>query len=221
MSQIMNAITEIAQIALDWCFSITGNYGLAIILFTVLFTAILTPTRFASVKQAKATQLLQPQINEINEKFKGNPEKINAATQELWKKYGINPLAGCLPTLLQLPIFIAVLSVFRNISFPEGAASAFLWINNLAEIDPYRILPILAGVASYLQSWASGLTKDPRQKTTVLMMPAMMTWICWSQPASLGIYWAVSQLSYMAQQMILSKFITVAPIAEATEVTKK
>lgn len=214
MSQIMSLITDVAQKALDWCFAITGNYGWAIVLFTILFTALLTPTRFASIKQQKATQQLQPKIDEINQKFKNDPEKINLATQELWKKYGINPLAGCLPTLLQLPIFIAVLAVFRNISFPDGAASSFFWIQNLAEVDSYRILPLLAGAASYLQSVASGLTKDPKQKTTVLMMPAMMTWICWNQPASLGIYWAVSQLAYMAQHLIISPLIKVEPIAE-------
>ncbi|NLN84123.1 MAG: YidC/Oxa1 family membrane protein insertase [Firmicutes bacterium] len=213
MGQIMQTITNLAQVSLDWCYKLTGNYGWAIILFTILFTALLTPTRVASIKQQKLNQLLQPELDEINAKFKGNPEKQNAATQELWKKYGFNPLAGCLPTLLQMPIFFAVLAVFRNINYPEGAASAFFWIQNLAEVDSMRILPILAGGASYLQSWASGLTKDPKQKSTVLMMPLMMTWICWNQPASLGIYWAVSQLAYMAQHLIISPLIKVEPIS--------
>lgn len=220
MSSIMASITRAAQFSLDWCFSITGNYGLAIILFTVIFTALLTPTRIASVKQMKATQILQPQIKEINEKYKGNPEKINSETSVLWKKYGVNPLLGCLPVLLQLPIFIAVLSVFRTIVFPEGAASAFLWLKDLSVKDPYYILPILAGVASYLQSWASGMTKDPQQKTMSLMMPAMMVWICWSQPSSLGLYWTTSQFCTMGQQVIMNYFIKVEPIVE-TAVTKK
>ena len=220
LSQLYNLVVEAFRLGLDAIFGFTGNYALAIIVLTVVFNLLFTPFRIKQTRTTKLQKLLQPKIDAINKKYKDDKEKASKETMELWNKYNFNPLAGCGSSLLQLPLFFAILEVFRNLEFPEGAASAFMWIENISLSEPaflgislmnfdLKILPLLAGAAFYAQSQLMGTTGDKNTQLMMSMMPLMMVAICWGQPASLSIYWTTSQLVNAIQQAIMQQRITV------------
>lgn len=233
-SALYNLVVQAFQVVLDTLFAFTGNYALAIMLLTVLFNLAFLPMRIKQSRGMKIQKMLQPKVDEINARYSGDQEKAAKVTMELWQKYNYNPLSGCGPMLLQLPLFWAILEVFRNISFPEGAASAFLWIANIAEVEPdfmglpIKILPLLAGLASFLQArlMAAGspTTNDQAAQSTAMMnmmLPIMMIWICWSQPASLAIYWTTNQVIYALQQLLILKFLKVEIMPEDVVIVKE
>ena len=229
-TNLIRILVDAFSFVLDFIFNFTGNYALAIILMTILLNIAFTPMRIKSTKSTKMMQLLQPKIDEINKKYKDDKERISKETMELWKKYDFNPVAGCGPALAQMPLFIAMFEILRNLTFPDGTAS-FLWIENIAlqesvygivlfgSID-LKILPLIAGVASYYQGKFLALgspqsgAQGSNQMMMTVMMPAMMIWICWSNPASLSLYWATSQICYAIQQAILQRYIKVELLPE-------
>jgi len=219
-------VVDAFKIALDTFYGFTGNYALAIVLLTIVFNLLFTPMRIRTTKNSQMMRLLQPKVDAINKKYKDDKDRINRETMELWNKYNYNPLSGCAPSLLQMPLFIAILSVFRDISFPEGAASAFLWISYIGDPEAafmgiafgsleLKILPLLAGLASYIQTKFMGMSPtDKNSQMMMTMMPLMMVWICWSQPASLSIYWTTSQIVYAIQQVIIQRLVKVEILPE-------
>ncbi|MCL2548070.1 MAG: YidC/Oxa1 family membrane protein insertase [Symbiobacteriaceae bacterium] len=225
-TMIYQFIVDAFRFALDAFYGITGNYAMAIVLLTVLFNLLFTPMRIRTMRNTLMMRLLQPKIDSINKKYKDDKDRINKETMELWNKYNFNPLSGCAPSLLQFPLFIAILSVFRDINFPEGAASAFLWIPYIGEPESaflgiafgsleLKILPLLAGLASYIQTKFMGMSPtDKNSQMMMTMMPLMMIWICWSQPASLSIYWTTSQFVYALQQIIIQRLVKVEILPE-------
>jgi YidC/Oxa1 family membrane protein insertase len=176
------------------------NYGLVIIVFTVLVEIVLFPLTLQSLKSAKKMQKLQPRMNQIREQYKKDPARMNKETMALYQKYKVNPFGGCLPMLIQAPVFITLYSLFKDTFELRGAAFAF-WLTDLSQPDRFYVLPILMGVSQFFQSKLSGMANDPRQKQMTYMMPVMMTvmFIFYNFPSGLTLYWFVKNLLSIAE----------------------
>jgi len=195
-------------------FDIVGNYGLSIIVFTVIMKIVLVPLTIKQTKSMKLMQEMQPKIKEIQEKYKNDKEKINIKTMELYKEHKANPLGGCLPMLIQLPIMIGLFTVLRNPGLYVFESeevyrtidTSFLWLSNLRDPDLW-ILPISAGIATYFSSltMSTGNSNNPTQKMMLYMMPVMIVWWGRGFPAGLTLYWVVNSILQAIQQLIINK----------------
>ncbi len=193
--------------------NITGNYGLAIILLTVLLKAVMFPLTQKSLKSMQAMQALQPKIQAIKEKYKNNPQKRNQEMAELMRRHNVSGAAGCLPMLAQMPVFIGLYNALSN-SIDLWQAR-FLWVKDLsapehglfalAGID-FRPLPLLMGVTQFLQMKMSPTGADPAQAAVMTyFMPIFMTFIFYSFPSGLVLYWLCFNVLQIGQQHLLNK----------------
>jgi YidC/Oxa1 family membrane protein insertase len=173
------------------------NYGVVIIVFSFIIKIVLHPLSKTSMKSMRRMQALQPMMTEIREKHKDNPEKMNQQIMNLYKEYGVNPAAGCLPLLLQMPILFALWSVLRS-SIELRQASFALWINDLSVPDV-----VFMGATMFVQQKMT--VTDPRQKAMVWLMPIMLTLIFNGLPSGLNLYYFVFNLLSIVQQMWLKK----------------
>jgi YidC/Oxa1 family membrane protein insertase len=184
----------------------THNYGIAIILLTIGVRALFIPLMHKSYKAMKAMQTLQPQMAALQKKYKDDREKLNRELMELYKKHGTNPLSGCLPILLQMPVFIALFNVlYMTIELRQ--APFILWITDLSGKDPYYILPILMGGTMVIQQKMQPTTMDPRQAKLFLFMPVLFTFLFLNFPSGLVLYWLTNNVLTIAQQYITLKYM--------------
>lgn len=186
------------------------NYGVAIILLTIIIRAAFYPLTKKQFESMKITKELQPQLKKIQEKFKGQPEKLQKEMMKLYRENKANPLGGCLPALVQLPFFIAIFytinsDAFANLISQPGINPGFLsfWIPNLSNPDKTFLLPLVIGVTSYLSQ--KMMTIDPKQAAIFMFMPFFMFFICIKMPAGVLLYWATSQALSVAQQYYFLK----------------
>jgi len=193
------------------------NWGVVIIIFSILVKIALHPLTKTSMKSMKKMQALQPMMEEIRQKYKDDPQKTNQAIMNLYKEYGVNPAGGCLPILLQLPILYALYAVFRaNIELRQ--AGFVLWITDLSIPDTIVSLPfhiplfgiqdvsgiaLLMGITMFVQQKMT--VKDPRQKMMVWLMPIMLTLVFNSLPSGLNLYYAVFNILSIGQQFLINK----------------
>lgn len=176
------------------------NYGLAIILLTVSIKFLLYPLTLKQVKSMKAMQELGPQLKTLQTKYGDDKARQQAEIADLYKKAGINPLAGCLPLLIQMPFLTGIFYAIRG--FAYASQPSFLWIKNLAVSDPLYILPLLAAITTYVSSQQT--TGDSQQsKTMLLAMPLVIGYMTVQFPAGLGLYWVVSNLVQIVQQWFM------------------
>jgi YidC/Oxa1 family membrane protein insertase len=167
---------------------IIPNYGLVIIVFTILIKIVFHPLTHKSTKANIKMQELQPKLAQLKEKYKKDPTRLNQETMKLYKTSGVNPLGGCLPLLFQMPIFYALFVVFRSTIELRGASFAF-WLTDLSQKDPYYILPIIMSGTMF---WQQKLTiKDPKQAMLVYFMPIMFFFFFYNFPAGLTLYWTM------------------------------
>ncbi len=206
----MSWLIDIMKQGMDFFYQLTGNYGISIILLTLIIKMITLPLTFSQTKQMKKMQELQPQIKAIQEKHKNNPEKANKETLALWKENKVNPASGCLPLILQLPFFIAFFNVLNNYAYV--GATAFLWIQDITSPDPYYIMPLLAAGSTYLQMKFTTASGDSTQKNMALMMPMVIGVMSLRFAAGLTIYWVSNNLFTMVQQILTPK--PAAPVAK-------
>jgi YidC/Oxa1 family membrane protein insertase len=195
--------------------SVIPNYGVAVILLTILVRVIFWPLTHKSTEGMKRMQSLQPQIKALQVQYKDNPQKIQQETWRLYRENKVNPLSSCLPMLLQLPVFFALFTVLR--SAVELRFAPFLWIGDLSEpenlfagmipfIGALNILPVLMAGTMAIQSYLTPSSGDPmQQKMMMIMMPAMMLFMFYSMPAALSLYWTVSQ-GISILQMLLQRY---------------
>lgn len=191
---------------LKYLYSIVGNYGLAIILLTFFIRLIFYPLTYKSFKSMKAMANLQPQLKELQLKYKGKPELLNKATMELYKKHKVNPLGGCLPILIQIPVFIALYNVLLNAIELRHAPFIF-WITDLSAKDPYYITPIIMGLTMFIQQKLSPSTLDPMQAKIMLFLPIIFTIMFMGFPSGLVIYWIANNIFTIIQQLIDTRII--------------
>ncbi|MBQ8820732.1 membrane protein insertase YidC [Campylobacter sp.] len=198
-------IAKPAFLLLDWLYSFIGNWGFAIVALTIIIRIVLFPLTYKGMVSMNKLKDLAPKMKEIQAKYKGDPQKINAHVMELYRKHGANPMGGCLPILIQIPIFFAIYRVLLNAIELKGA-EWILWINDLAELDPYFILPILMGITMYIQQHITPTNfTDPMQEKIMKFLPLIFTFFFITFPAGLTLYWFVNNLCSIAQQMVVNK----------------
>ncbi|MBA4407577.1 preprotein translocase YidC [bacterium] len=196
--------------------SFISNFGLVIIIFSIIIKFALHPLTRQSMNSMKKMQMLQPKIAELKEKHKDNPQKVQQETMKLYSTYGINPMGGCLPMLLQMPILIALWSLF-NVTIEIRQQPFMLWMTNLSSPDviyrlPFKIpffnvdiisgLALLMGITMFIQQKMS--IKDPSQKAMIYIMPVMMTVMFMSFPSGLNLYYFMFNLLSIGQQYYIN-----------------
>jgi YidC/Oxa1 family membrane protein insertase len=210
MYTILGVIAKPLGMLLDLLYGFIGNYGICIIIFTVVVKLCLYPLYIKQIKSTAKMSELQPKMQEIQNKYKNDQETMNIKMQELYKEEKFNPMGGCLPMLIQMPIIMGLFALLRNpmrymsddnmiFAFHES----FLWIKDLAQPDPW-ILPIIAGIATFIAFSMNRILMDTgnsqanqMQGMTKMMQyvfPVMILWMARSFPSGLALYWAVSQI---------------------------
>lgn len=195
-----------------------GNWGIAIILMTLCLRTLLFPLTWKSIKTTIAMRKLKPEVDALNDKFKDDPQAKNLAMMELWKKHGVNPFGGCLPQLVQMPVWFAMYTTLQTAV--EMYHVKFLWFPDLSAPDPYYVLPLLLGAFMIVQQRIvpqQGM--DPvQQKMMMWMMPIIFTVMMLFLPAALGVYMLTNSVLGIAQQLVLEQ---VAPRSKSGEIVVK
>lgn len=192
-------ITEIAHL-------FGGNYGWGIIGITILIRLLLLPLMIKQTKSTKAMQAIQPEMQKLKEKYASKDaatqQKLQQETMALFQKHGVNPLAGCLPLVIQMPILIGLYHAI--IRTQQIAGDQFLWFD-LGEKDPYFILPIVAGAATFLQQkmMMVGQENNPQMTMMLWMMPIMIVIFAINFPAALSLYWVVGNIFMIVQTFFI------------------
>ncbi len=192
---------------LQYFYTLIPNYGIAIILITFLVRLLTFPLQYKSFVSMKKMQLVQPEMNRIKEKFKDDPMRMQKETMELFKRSGANPLGGCLPLILQLPVFFAFYKVlYAAVELVD--APFYGWIHDLSNKDPYYVLPLLMTGAMFLQQKMTPATvTDPVQKKVFMFMPLIFGFIMKDLPSGLSLYILVSTLLGIGQQLLVFRMI--------------
>jgi len=196
---------------LNWLYGLTVNfgipsYGLAIILLTILIKMVLYPLTHKQMHSMIEMQKIQPKVKEIQNKYKEkDPKKMQEKVMELYKEHGVNPMAGCLPLLVQMPILIALYQALIKYKFVDVTHASFFWVSSLSDKDTYFVLPVLAGVTTYIQSKMTTSMADPTQRAMLLTMPVFIGWISSTVPAGLALYWVVFNITGIVQQYFINK----------------
>lgn len=196
------------------------SYGLAIIIMTVLIKLVMFPLTQQQMRSMRAMQDIQPKTKYIQEKYKDDPQLMQQKIMEMYKEHGVNPMGGCLPLLIQMPIFIAFyqsLILMSKTVFSTAQNPGFLWIQNigiLVKDDPNLlvfpflplILPILSAATTYFQQRISMVdNNEPTQKAMLYFMPVMMAYITYTVPGGLGLYWVVFNILGILQQLYVNR----------------
>lgn len=194
------------QLILTWFFKLSEmlgfeSYGIAIILMTIVIKMALYPLTVKQVVSMKAMQELQPEMKKLQEKYKNKPQEMQQKLAALYKEKGVNPLAGCLPLLAQMPILIGIFYAIRDYDYGMVAPS-FLWLQNLSDTDPYYILPVLSALTTFIQQkqTMTQTADNPQMKMMLFFMPLFIGWISMTFPSGLVLYWVVSNIMQILQQ---------------------
>ncbi|MEC3608348.1 YidC family membrane integrase SpoIIIJ [Bacillus glycinifermentans] len=184
-----------------------NNFGLAIIIVTILIRLLILPLMIKQMKSTKAMQAIQPEMQKLREKYSSKDQKtqqkLQQETMALMQKHGVNPLAGCFPIIIQMPILIGFYHAIMRTR--EIAEHSFLWFD-LGERDPYFILPILAGVFTFIQQklmMAGNAQQNPQMAMMLWLMPIMIVVFAINFPAALSLYWVVGNLFMIAQTFLI------------------
>lgn len=161
-----------------------GSYGVAIILLTIVIKMLLYPLTVKQVKSMRAMQELQPQMKKIQEKYKDKPQEMQMKIANLYKDAGVNPLAGCLPLLIQMPILMGMYYALYNFDYGE-VAPTFLWLPSLSEPDPIYVLPVLSALTTFLQQKMTTTEMTQQMKIMMTVMPLFIGWISLNFPSGL------------------------------------
>jgi YidC/Oxa1 family membrane protein insertase len=191
---------------LNWIHGLVGNWGLAIILLTVIVKCLLYPLSAASFKSMAKMRKLQPEMQRLKERFGDDKQKFSQAMMDLYKKEGANPLGGCLPMLLQMPVFLALYWTLME-SVELRQAPFALWIKDLSIMDPYFVLPILMGGSMFLTQMMQPEPPDPVQARVMKLMPVMFTFFFLWFPSGLVLYWLVNNIISVLQQWYVTQKI--------------
>ena len=195
-------LAKIANSALDYFHGLTGNYGAAIVILSLLLQILISPLSWKSYKAMAVMKKIQPEMQSIQARYKDDPKRMNAEVMELYKRHGTNPLGGCLPMLLQIPVFFSLFTALRN-SWPLHGAPFIFWIKDLSAKDPYYVLPIVMGGIMFLQQQLNPQGGDPAQAAMMKWMPVVFTFMFLTFPSGLVLYWLINSTWGFAQMMIL------------------
>ena len=204
-SNLLSPIENLLQLVLGGLYNINSmfglvSYGYAIILLTIIVKFLLYPLTVKQVKSMKAMQEIAPKMKKIQEKYKDNPQVMQQKVAALYKDAGVNPLAGCLPLLVQMPILMGMYYSLYNLEYPSADAAQFLWLPSLSEADPYYILPILNVLTTFYQTRQTSDMSNPQMKMMMLIMPLFIGFISINFPSGLVLYWVVMNICQILQQ---------------------
>jgi YidC/Oxa1 family membrane protein insertase len=198
---------------------VTHNYGVDIILLTILIKIIFYPLSVKSYKSMKEMQKLQPLIAKLREKYKDDRQKLNQEMMGLYKQRGVNPMGGCLPMVIQIPVFFALYKALSS-AIELRHAPFMLWMNDLSAPEdlftftvagfalPIRILPLIMGITQVIQQKMTPTSADPMQEKIMLFMPIFFTFLFWGFPAGLVLYWLINNVISIGQQYYINKKVT-------------
>ena len=204
-SNLFAPVIHILQVILGAFYSVTSaagleSYGFPIILLTILIKLVTYPLTVKQVKSMKAMQEIQPKMKKIQEKYKSDPQMLQQKTGELFREAGVNPLAGCLPLLVQMPILMGMYYALFNFTFPSAEAAAFFWLPSMSEPDPYYILPVLSAATTFLQQKMTSSEMTGQMKIMMTVMPLFIGWISLTFPSGLVLYWVTMNVVQIIQQ---------------------
>lgn len=191
--------------ALYWLHQLTGNYGWAIIILTCLLQIIMLPLSLKSYQSMAGMKKIQPKIQELQKRYKDDPKRLNQEMLNLYKEGKTNPFGGCIPMILQIPVFWAFFTMLRN-SYELHGTPWMWWIKDLSQRDPYYILPIVMGAGMFLQQKISGTAGgDPTQAKMMTFMPIIFTFMFLNFPSGLVLYWLTNSILSMVTQYLCTK----------------
>jgi YidC/Oxa1 family membrane protein insertase len=195
---------------LNFLHDYVGNYGVAIIILTIIIKALFWPLSHKSYKSMEQMKKLQPMMAKIREKYADDREKMNAEIMQLYKTYKVNPAGGCLPMLMQIPVFFALYQALlgaielRHAAFiPHLPFTDMVWLADLSAKDPYYITPLIMGATMFLQQRMSPPMGDPMQAKIMMFMPVIFTFLFLNFPAGLVVYWLVNNVLSIGQQWLM------------------
>jgi len=206
-------------IGMNYSNKVTHNYGIDIILLTILIKIIFYPLSLKSYQSMNKMKKLQPQILKLKEKYKNEKQKLNSEMMDMYKRQGVNPMGGCLPMIIQIPVFFALYKALSS-AIELRHAPFMLWINDLSAPEdlfsfsvlgytlPIRILPLVMGVTQVIQQKMTPTTADPMQEKIMLFMPILFTFLFWGFPAGLVLYWLVNNVISIGQQYYINKKVS-------------
>ena len=203
---LFDPLVQVFRLVFEGFYNLTAavgfaNYGIAIILMTILVKALMYPLTAKQVRSMKAMQDLQPALKKLQKDYKNNPQLLQQKMAELYKEAGVNPLAGCLPLLIQMPILMGVYYCLYGYSY--SGDPTFLWLTSLSDTDPLYVLPILSALTTYIQqkqTMANNGQDNQQMKIMSYMMPLFIGWISLNFPSGLVVYWVTMNLCQIAQQ---------------------
>ena len=220
-STIFYPIESLLRFVLESLFAITSaagfaSYAWAIILLTIIVKMALYPLTVKQVKSMKAMQELSPKMKKIQEKYKDNPQMMQQKIGALYKDAGVNPLAGCLPLLIQMPILMGMYYSLYNFSYPTPESAYFLWMTSMSDPDPLYILPVLSALTTFLQQKMTTTdSNNPQMKMMMFIMPLFIGWISINFPSGLVLYWVTMNVVQIVQQWWMYRGENTAPKKEA------
>ncbi len=200
---LFEPIVHILQIVLDFFYHITSmigleNYGLAIVLMTIVIKMILYPLTVKQVRSMKGMQDIQPEMKKLQAKYKNNPQQMQKELGKLYKDAGVNPMAGCLPLFAQMPILMGMFYALRDLTYVGDPG--FLWMATLSDPDPYYVLPVLSALTTFIQQKQTTTEMNQQMKMMMIFMPLFIGWISISFPAGLVLYWVTMNIMQISQQ---------------------
>ena len=181
------------------------NYGITIILLTMAIKILFVPLQYKSYKSMKMMRFIQPKIKEVQEKYKGDRDRLNKELMKLYREQKVNPLGGFLPMFLQMPVFVALFNVLYT-TIDLRQAPFMLWVTDLSVQDPFYVLPIIMGATMFIQQKITPTTMDPAQAKIMLVLPVAMTFLFVNFPAGLVLYWVTNNILTISQQVLTDRF---------------
>ncbi len=189
---------------LQQCYKVVGNYGWAIVVLTIIIRIPFIPIVNKGQRSMKGLQKIQPLMKQIREQHKNDPKHMQSEMMNLYKKHKVNPMGGCLPMLLQIPVFFALYKVLMVAVELRGAPWAF-WITDLSQKDPFYVLPLVMGASMFLQQKMTPTAGDPKQQKIMMFMPVIFTFLFINFASGLVLYWLVNNLLSIGQQIYVNK----------------
>jgi YidC/Oxa1 family membrane protein insertase len=188
----------------------THNYGLTIILLTMGIKLLFVPLQYKSYKSMKQMQMIQPRVLALQEKYKDDRDKLNKELIKLYRDYKVNPVGGCLPMVLQMPVFVALFNIlYMTIDLRQAPFVG--WITDLSVQDPYYVLPIIMGATMVIHQKITPTTMDPTQAKIMLVLPVFMTFLFVNFPAGLVLYWLTNNVLTIGQQVLTDRLYANRP----------
>jgi YidC/Oxa1 family membrane protein insertase len=210
-----SALAKPLLYTLKYFYRFVHNYGVAIIIITIILKVLFFPLTHKSYKSMKEMQKIQPKMNALKEKHKNDRDAMNQAVMELYKTHKVNPLGGCLPMLIQIPVFFALYKALMY-SIELRQAPFFFWIQDLSAKDPYYVTPIIMGATMFIQQKMTPTTMDPVQAKVMLSLPIVFTFMFLNFPSGLVLYWLVNNILTIAQQAYINKLLHEEPLPEVS-----